>query len=73
MVVLILLCYQWLSRSVICSTEKVSTTAGLSMGLCKELVSTSLLDIRKRFFTVRVVSLWHGFSETLWMPHPWNC
>lgn len=53
MVILILLCYHWLSRSVICSTEEVSTTvsgpwrAGLSMGLCKELVASSLLDIRR--------------------------
>ena len=30
-------------------------------------------DIRKKFFTVRVVRHWTGCSEKLWMPHPWQC
>lgn len=45
MVVLGLLCYQWLSRRVVCSTEEVSTAApgpgraGLFVNLCEEHVA----------------------------------
>ena len=31
------------------------------------------LDVRKKFFTVRVVRHRTGFPESLWMPHPWQC
>jgi len=31
------------------------------------------LDIRKKFFTQRVVRPWHSCPEKLRMPHPWRC
>ena len=30
------------------------------------------LDIRKKFFTQRVVRRWHCCPEKLWVPHPWK-
>ena len=30
-------------------------------------------DIRKRFFTVRVVRCWKKFAKELWLPPPWQC
>jgi len=30
------------------------------------------LDVRKKFFTQRVVSHWHICPERLLMPHPWR-
>ena len=30
------------------------------------------LDIRKKFFTQRLVRHWHSCHERLWMPHPWR-
>ena len=31
------------------------------------------LDIRKKFFTVRVVRHWKSCPEKLWMSPPWQC
>jgi len=30
------------------------------------------LDIRKKFFTMRVLKHWMGCPERQWMPHPWK-
>ena len=31
------------------------------------------MDVRGKFFTMRVVRCWHSCPERLWMPHPWRC
>jgi len=31
------------------------------------------LDVRKTFFTQRMVRQWHSCPEKLWVPHPWRC
>jgi len=31
------------------------------------------LDIRKKFFTMRVGNTGPGCPEKLWLPPPWNC
>ena len=31
------------------------------------------LDVRGKFFIVRVVRCWNSCPERLWMPHPWRC
>ena len=31
------------------------------------------LDIKRKFFTIRVVRCWNSCPERLWMPHPWRC
>ena len=31
------------------------------------------LNVRKNFFTQRVVRHWHSCPEKLWVPHPWRC
>ena len=30
-------------------------------------------DVRKKFFTQKVVRPWHCCPEGVWMPHPWRC
>jgi len=31
------------------------------------------LDVRGKFFPMRVVRCWNSCPERLWMPHPWRC
>ena len=40
---------------------------------CKLKEGRFRLDIRGKFFTMRVVRCWNSCPERLWMPHPWRC
>ena len=31
------------------------------------------LNVRGKFFTMRMVRCWNSCPERLWMPHPWRC
>jgi len=40
---------------------------------CKLKEGRFRLEIRKKFFTMRVVSTGTGCPEKLWLPPPWQC